>query len=192
MTAPPKSDLAAAERTELERLRNAESVWERDAAQLRQQLAAANNRSTKSQQAESALRKSNEELQASLGQRDPGPPRQADTAAIRQADTAGIEQVLREYAAAYERRDAEAVVKLMPSANGADLTRSFSQLRAYRMEILDSQISVTGDTAVVTCVRRVSIEPKVGSRPAPRLIPTVFRLRQSQGVWTIESVQEKR
>ena len=194
VTPPSKSDLAAAERTELERLRNVESVWERDAAQLRQQLAAANDRSTKSQQAESALRKSNEELQASLGQRDPGPPRQTDTA-VRQADKAdiaGIEQVLREYAAAYERRDAEAVVKLMPSANGADLTRSFSQLRAYRMEILDPQISVAGDTAVVNCARRVSIEPKVGSRPAPRLIQTVFRLRQSQGEWKIESVQEKR
>ena len=80
----------------------------------------------------------------------------------------------------------------MPSAKSADLTRSFSQLSAYGMEILDPQISVTGDTAVVTCIRRVSIEPKVGSRPAPRLIPTVFRLKQSGGVWTIESVEEKR
>jgi hypothetical protein len=80
----------------------------------------------------------------------------------------------------------------MPSAKSADLTRSFSQLRAYQMEILDPRISVTGDTAVVSCVRRISIDPRVGARPAPRSIPTVLRLKQSAGVWTIESVEEQR
>jgi hypothetical protein len=80
----------------------------------------------------------------------------------------------------------------MPSAKGAELARSFSQLRAYEMEIVDPQISVTGDTAVVKCVRRVSIEPKVGSRPAPLLIPSVFQFKQIEGVWIIESVEEKR
>jgi len=80
----------------------------------------------------------------------------------------------------------------MPSAKSAELAKSFSQLSAYRMEILNPQISIAGDTAVVTCDRRVTIDPKVGSRPAPRLIPTVFRLRQSQGAWKIESIEEKR
>ena len=167
----PVRTLTQAERGELDRLRSAESNWEREAAQLRQQVATANDRSAK--------------LQANLDTRaDPPPP----------PDTAGIEQVLRDYATAYERRNAEAVVKVMPSAKSADLARSFSQLKAYGMEILEPRISisVTGDTAVVTCTRRVSIEPRVGARPDPRLIPTVFRLKQSGGVWTIESVEEKR
>jgi hypothetical protein len=80
----------------------------------------------------------------------------------------------------------------MPSAKNADLARSFSQLKAYGMEILDARISVTGDTAVVTCTRRVSVQPRVGRAPDPLVIPTVFRLKQTAGVWTIESVEEKR
>jgi len=180
--AAPKPDLSAADRTELERLRSAESEWERDTARLRQQLAATNDRLTKSQQAESSVRANAEESRTGPAKPAPPPP----------SDTAGIEQLLREYQAAYERRDAAAVVRLMPSAKAAELSRSFSQLRAYEMEILDPRIAVTGDTAVVTCVRRISVEPRAGARPAPRLIPTVLRLKQSAGAWTIESVEEKR
>jgi ketosteroid isomerase-like protein len=185
VTPVPKSDLTATERAELDRLRTAESTWERDAAQIKQQLAGANERLTKSQQAESLARKSNEELQARLEKRDGTPP-------VRAPDTAGIEQLLREYEAAYGRRDAEAVVRLMPSAKTADLASSFSQVRSYQMEILNPLITVTGDTAVVTGTRRVSIEPRVGSRPPARLIPSVFRMKRTEGVWTIESVEEKR
>jgi hypothetical protein len=179
-----QSEVTGSERAELERLRNARSDWERDTARLQQQLAAAGDRAKKSEEAESSLRKINQELQARLDKRDPVP--------ARAPDTAGIEQVLRDYQDAYRRRDVEAVVRLMPSAKSADLTRSFSQLRAYEMEILDAQISVTDDTAVVACTRKVSIEPKVGSPPAPRLIPSVFRLKRTAGTWTIQSVEEKR
>jgi TolA-binding protein len=177
------SDVTGLERAELERLRNAQSTWERDAAQLRQQLTAANDRATKLQQAESSLRKSNEELQARLDKVDSSP--------ARPPDTSGIEQLLREFQAAYERRDVKAVVTLWPSAPSAELTKTFSQMRAYEMEILDPQISVAGNTAVVTCTRRVSMEPRVGSRQAPILIPSIFRLKQSGGVWTIESVEKR-
>ena len=183
-TPASRSDLSGAERAELERLRTAESTWERDTGQLKQQLAGANERLTKSQQAEGMARKSSEELQARLDKRDAAP--------VRPPDTAGIEQLLREYEAAYGRRDADAVVRLMPSAKSADLASSFSQVRSYQMEILNPQITVTGDTAVVTGTRRVAIEPRVGSRPPPRLIPSVFRMKRTEGVWTIESVEERR
>ena len=187
-TAAPKSDLTVAERAELDRLRSAESNWERDAAQLRQQVAAANDRATKSQLAENSGGKRNDEVEATATAR----PAAAAPAAPAPADSSGIEAVLRDFEDAYERRDADAVVKLMPSAKKPELARSFSQLKAYGMDILDVKIFVTGDTAIVTCTRRVSIEPKVGSRPAPRQIPSVFRLKHSGGVWTIESVEEKR
>jgi hypothetical protein len=184
VTPAPSSDVTGSERVELEGLRTAESMWRRETAQLQQQLAAANERATKSQQAENSLRKINEQL---LGRLEKGDP-----SLSRASDTARIEQVLREYEAAYLARDAEAVIRLMPSAKGGDLTRSFSQLRSYEMEIVDPQITVTGDTAVVTCMRRVSITPRVGSAPTPRLIPSVFRLTRSDGLWTIESIEEKR
>ena len=80
----------------------------------------------------------------------------------------------------------------MPSASSADLTRSFSQLRAYQMEVVGPKITVTGDTASVTGIRRMAAQPKVGSRPAPRLVPSVFRLRRGASGWIIESIDEQK
>jgi hypothetical protein len=164
--------MTVAERGELERLRSAESAWEREAAQLRQQAAAANERST--------------QLQASLDKLGDRPiiPRSSP-------DASAIERVLRAYEAAFEDRDVGSVVKVMPSAKSAELAKSFSQLKAYGMEIVEPTISVTGDTAVVTCTRNISIEPRVGARQA-RQIPTEIRLKRSGGVWQIESVEERR
>jgi hypothetical protein len=168
----PKPEMTVAERGELERLRSAESAWEREAAQLRQQAAAANERST--------------QLQASLDKLGDRPiiPRSSP-------DASAIERVLRAYEAAFEDRDVGSVVKVMPSAKSAELAKSFSQLKAYGMEIVEPTISVTGDTAVVTCTRNISIEPRVGARQA-RQIPTEIRLKRSGGVWQIESVEERR
>jgi hypothetical protein len=171
-TAEPKPELAVAERGELERLRNAESAWEREAAHLRQQATAANERSA--------------QLQASLDKLGDRPvvPRASP-------DASAIERVLRAYEAAYEDRDVGSVVKVMPSAKSAELAKSFSQLKAYGMDIVDHTISVTGDTALVTCTRRISIEPRNSPRQSFQ-IPTEIRLRRSGGVWTIESVVEQR
>jgi hypothetical protein len=36
------------------------------------------------------------------------------------------------------------------------------------------------------------ITPKAGSRITPRPTQAVFRLKQSAGAWTIETVEEKR
>jgi energy-coupling factor transporter ATP-binding protein EcfA2 len=170
----------------LERLRKAESNWE----QTQQQLSAATDRATKSQQAESALKKTNEELQTRLADALAAPARSVDAAAT--PDVSGIEQVLREFQAAYEKVDAAAVVKLWPSAPAAELTRNFSQFRSYAMEIIGPKITVTGDRAVVICVRKMSGEPKVGTHQSPRLVELVFRLRRAGGSWIIDAVEEQR
>ena len=170
---------------DLERLRKAESTWIRDAAQLEQQVTAANDRATKAQQSEAALRRANESLQARLAD---------SSAASSTADdpNSGIRQLLADYQAAYEKLDASAVTRLWPSAPAGELTRSFSQYRSYRMEIIGPSISMTGgDTAVVACVRRMSVEPKVGRRPAPRLVSTVMRLRRFNDSWIIESIDDQ-
>ena len=176
-------ETAGSDLAELERLRKAESSWE----QTQQQLTAATERATRAQQAESALRKTNEDLQARLAA---ALARPADASAA--PDVAAIEQLLREFEAAYERVDAAAVIKLWPSAPAAELTRGFSQFRSYDMELIGPKITVTGDRAVMTCVRKMSGEPKVGSRQSPRLMEVVFRLRRAGGSWVIDAIDEPR
>jgi energy-coupling factor transporter ATP-binding protein EcfA2 len=183
--------------TELERLRKAESSWEGDRAQLQQQLAAVTDRATKSQQAADALTKTNQDLQARLAaetaaaaNRSASSPRSESSPGIEQLSEYGkIYGLLAEYQLAYEELDAATVARLMPSAP-ADLARSFSQLRSYRIRIIDPRISITGDTAVATGVRQISAEPKVGTRQNARTIPTVFKLRKSGDSWIIESIEE--
>ena len=100
--------------------------------------------------------------------------------------------MLREFQAAYQKVDAAAVVKLWPSAPAAELTRNFSQFRSYAMEIIGPKISVTGDRAVVTCVRKMSGEPKVGTRQSPRLAGVGVSVAASRRLWIIEAVDEQR
>ena len=159
--------MTASDLAELERLRKAESNWE----QSQQQLAAATDRATKAQQAEGALRRTNEELQTRLAAALAAPGRSVDGAAT---DLVEIQEVLRQFQMAYEKVDTAAVVRLWPSAPADELTRGFSQFRSYSMEIIGPKITVTGDRAVVTCVRKMSGEPKVGTRQSPRLAEMCF------------------
>jgi ketosteroid isomerase-like protein len=162
-TAPapaPRTDLSSADRAELERLRKAEADWERQRTQLLQQQ----------QQQQQA-------------------PAPAVSSGATLSDVNMIEAVLLQYQRAYQRLDAKAVAALVPSLAGSGLDASFGQLRSYGMEIVDPQISVAGDTATVKCVRRVSPQPKVGSRPSPREVPTVITLKRNGASWVIASVQ---
>jgi hypothetical protein len=60
------AQLSAADRSELDRLRKAEAAWQQEKIHLEGQLVAANDRASKLQQSESALKKSNDDLQAKL------------------------------------------------------------------------------------------------------------------------------
>jgi hypothetical protein len=191
---PPTAGAAprptAGEAAELDRLKRAESSWERDSVQLQQQLTAATERANRAQQSEAALRKTNEDLLARLSAAGPAPPR-PETAggdAIR-TDTAVIEQVLAEYRAAYEALDPAALAKVWPTAPRAELTQNLSRLKTYSVEILGPKITVTGDRATVSCVRRITSEPKVGTRQTAPPVSTVFRLRRAGGTWVIDAVE---
>ena len=181
---PAKAALSGSERDELEKLRSARSNWERETAQLKEQVVAANDRAKTAQQAESSLRKMNADLEARLDKSDGGTPHASAKVEI--------EQVLREFEAAYAKRDVNAVIKLMPSANRALLTKSFSDVNAFELSIRNADITVQGATAIVICVREIATEPKVGARPPRRVIPSVIGLKKSAGSWTIESMEEKR
>jgi hypothetical protein len=181
---PSKAALSGSERDELEKLRSARSNWERETAQLKEQVVAANDRAKTAQQTESSLRKINADLEARLDKSDGGTPH---------ASAKGeIEQVLREFEAAYAKRDVNAVIRLMPSANRGLLTKSFSDVNAFELSIRNADITVQGASAIVICVREIATEPKVGARPPRRVIPSVIGLKKSAGTWTIESMEEKR
>jgi hypothetical protein len=60
------------------------------------------------------------------------------------------------------------------------------------MQLRDTQIAVKGDTAVVTCIREVTYQMKIGSGSPRNVVPVVLKLRQSAGTWTIDSMEEKR
>ena len=160
-----KTVLAPSELTELDRLRKQEGAWQRAEADLRQQLAA----------------------------RREAPAQAPPTATAAPRPTpAAIEQVLAEYRAAYEALDPGALARVWPTASRAELTQNLSRLKTYSVEILGSKIAITGDRATVTCVRRISSEPKVGTRQNPPPISTVFRLRRAGACWVIETVEEQR
>ena len=63
----------------------------------------------------------------------------------------------------------------------ADLEKSFSQFRGYKVEIADPQITVANDQAIVTAVRRITAAPRVGTPPSPQVVPTTFLLRRVNG-----------
>lgn len=107
------------------------------------------------------------------------------------ADEAGaVRAVLRDYEAAYERLDAAAVSRLVPSLRPDQL--NFDALRSYELELQDPKVSIRGDTAVVTCLRRIRARPKAGGGEQVYARMTEFRMRRSGTGWIIESIQEQR
>jgi hypothetical protein len=102
-------------------------------------------------------------------------------------DEAAVREVLAQFSAGYQRLDAAAVRRLWPGAP-ATLQQSFADARSYQLTFENTQISVRGDTATVTTVRRIRAQPKAG-RPQEMAAPTTFTLRRAGGGWVIESVR---
>jgi ketosteroid isomerase-like protein len=128
-------------------------------------------RSEKAEEALAALRKKFDDVSAQQSARP-------------DSDRAAIEQLLADYRAAYEEVDAARVMRLLPSGS-PNVEQAFSQVRSQAMEIINPRTSIEGDTAVVTFVRRLTTELKVGTRPSPRLESVTMRLRRSADGWAI-------
>jgi len=111
----------------------------------------------------------------------PPPPAQPSVA----AEEAAIRETLREYAAAYESLDVDAVRRVYPGVNAGALARSFNGLSAQQVRISgDDRITIDGATAVVTCTVLQSFTPKVGQGRRQNLQST-FRLQKTGGRWVI-------
>jgi len=97
--------------------------------------------------------------------------------------------VIGQYQAAYNERDAAAIVRIVPSLPEAKLKSSFDALRSYRVEIVEPHVSIDGSSAHVTCVRNISVNPRVGT-PQNRSVKTTFRLRRAAATWIIDGVDD--
>lgn len=102
-------------------------------------------------------------------------------------DEAAIRSVLAQYAAGYQRLDPAAIRAVWPSAP-ADLQKSFSDLRSYAVQLQDPQVTVRGDTATVSTVRRIRQQPKAG-RTQEVSVQSTFTLRRTGASWVIDSIR---
>jgi hypothetical protein len=101
------------------------------------------------------------------------------------AEEAAIRATLREYAAAYESLDVDAVRRVYPNVNAGALTRSFAGLSAQEVRISgDDKITIDGANAVVTCTVLQSFTPKVGQGRRQN-VQSTFRLQKAGGRWLI-------
>ena len=107
-----------------------------------------------------------------------------------QSEEAAIATTLRRYETAYESLDVNLVRDVYPTLTQEQverLTRDFAALNSYRLDFSGVKISITGDSAVVTCTIIRQIVPRVG-RAAGGTTPTTIRLRKQAGTWTIEGL----
>jgi tetratricopeptide (TPR) repeat protein len=95
-----------------------------------------------------------------------------------------VGRVLEEYEAAYERLDTAAVNRLHPSVSREQWARMFGDYRSLSMTIANPRISISGDSAVVTCTITTSIRPRAGT-PQQFTTQTTFRLQKQGDSWVI-------
>ena len=99
-------------------------------------------------------------------------------------DQALILNLLAQYAAAYSRLDLDGVLAVYPGLDVAATRKAFSGFRALQMTIENAQVSVSGDTASVSCTVRQVFTPRVGRGTEART-PTRFDLARQGDRWVI-------
>jgi ketosteroid isomerase-like protein len=83
--------------------------------------------------------------------------------------------------------DVAAIRRVWPAAP-ASLQRSFDDARSYELEVQNLQVTVQGDTATVSAVRRTRSLPKAG-RLLEVSVQTTFSLRRTGNGWLIDSIR---
>ena len=101
----------------------------------------------------------------------------------------GIRDLLRQYSAALEKLDPDAVKKVQPSIEAENLKKAFKEMRALTVTIEDVRVLATDETtARVSCRVTQTLTPKAGSKQSTTLT-RVMRLRRQAGSWIIESFE---
>ena len=115
-----------------------------------------------------------------------GPTASAATIAPRDA----IDRTLRNYQAAFNRLDVDAVRQVWPSVDTKALARSFEQLRREDLTLRSCEVTTTGTTGVATCDGTTEYVPKVGSK-SPRMERHRWRisLHRTADQWLVTRVE---
>jgi len=106
-------------------------------------------------------------------------------------DRQAIQALLQGYKTAMEGKDLSALRSLWPGLSQGDekkLAEGFKLVRSWRVELQVTDLTLAGDTATVTCERRVEAVSVNGTTPQSRT-SNKFSLRKKGGSWIIEGVQ---
>jgi hypothetical protein len=102
---------------------------------------------------------------------------------------AAIRDVLKQYATALERLDADAVKKVQPSIEVESLRKAFREMRALNVTIDDVRVLASdASIARVSCKVNQTLTPKAGSKQTTS-VTRVLRLRRQGGSWIIDSFE---
>ena len=97
-----------------------------------------------------------------------------------------VTTILRQYALAFERLDANAVAKVWPSADHRALSRAFDAIEFQEVSLDTCNVRVSGATAVADCDGRITYVPKIGKKD-PRTVTRQwgFALQREGDAWLI-------
>lgn len=105
-------------------------------------------------------------------------------------DQEAIQNVIDRYAAAYEARDPQAVLKVWPDAPAKtieNISRSLAAARSVSMKVTNPHVAITGTTATATAQYSQQFTPRSGGMQ--RSSGAIgFKLRKNCRLWVIESV----
>jgi hypothetical protein len=97
--------------------------------------------------------------------------------------------VLSRYEAAYSSLNADAAAAVYPEIDKRALARAFEALDAQNVRLKQCEIEMGTGTARAACFGTASWTPRVGNGRQAQDRRWDFALRQSAGVWTIDSVR---
>jgi serine/threonine-protein kinase len=104
------------------------------------------------------------------------------------AREAAIADVLTRYVAAVESRNLEALRRVWPNLNVTAMRDEFRNAASIQMEVVDPRISISGDTATITFVRRYDVVT-VERQSLHSESHATMDLRRAGASWLIERIR---
>ena len=122
----------------------------------------------------------------------PPPAGRAETPPAAPAPEVAVRELLAQYKSALETRSLDALKRLWPSLSGSaqDAIRNeFRQARQINVDIIDPQVSLSGNAGTVTFIRRYAVVTVEGLRPPRVDSRTTMDIRRNGGGWLIERIR---
>ena len=100
-----------------------------------------------------------------------------------------IEQVLNQYVAASNARDADALARLLPGQSANQWKSAFADVVSYRVALSGTRIDIQGDTATVVCTRQIDQVSRRANTRSQRDVATTIKLHRAGPTWVIDSMR---